>query len=391
MPIRNNVKQTKEDLSKWFLKPNRLLKSVHGVGIGRTNENKYTNRIYVTQIDNGIFQQIREALSLPHPIPNSSPVVIGAAGVPNQITIEIVIAPQATFASNDFTFDNDCKRLAPVYLNPTSKDHLGKLYPGISVWLKGSSRQGTIGYFCKKKNPTPTTFTDTFLLSNSHILAGFGTATVGSRIYRNGKIIDPGIAQLSNPIINIKSEVNNDFFKNKVDAAIAKVIFNGGSGYEARIRSIQTETIKITNYCPIPNSITDLPVNQVLRKHGRGSCWGNKGFIDDVDCDLILIGGNSNTPLEFLFVSQYRIVAKKNGSTVTFATEGDSGSLVFDNPTNGVFNAVGLLFAVGFDKSFKRTTNQPLPDTKYALANPISNVMTELGIELILYNPTSAS
>jgi hypothetical protein len=368
MPIRDNIKQTKEKLSKSFLKPNRTLKSVHGVGIGRTNENKYTNRIYVTEVSEAIFPQIKEALNLPHSIPNSNLITVGTGA--NQVTIEIVVTPQASFASNDFAPDKNCKRNAKLYYNPPlTSNSLGRLFAGISVWLVGNPK-GTIGYFCRKKPPD----SNTYILSNSHVLADFGSASENSKIVRNGKAGNIEIARLSKPIIKVESKTNpTDFYPNKVDAAIAKITFT--NGFESGFK-IANGKISIQGYCPTPNQNTDLPPNQILRKHGAGSCWANEGFIDDVDCDVIVIKG-VNDPLEFLFVNQYRIVGQNS-----FATLGDSGSLVFDDQTK---YAVGLLFAVGFNKSFKRTTSQPLPNTIYALASPISTVMTELEyIELFI-------
>lgn len=379
MATLNEYRTVKEKLSDLFLVPNAPLPQIHGVGIGRTEANDYQVRIYVTEHNPRIFALLANFLGI-LPLPAAFPIILG------EIEIREIICPPAVFATvpagNDFKITDDCKRITPLGNKNTD---LKKLIAGISVGIDKNS-MGTIGYFCRKANSSSQS-TDVFILSNSHVIANFGTAPANStEIIREGRyngirtMMKIGKLTQSIPLVFASGSNVNSFARNKLDAAIAKI----SQPFDALL-SGKNLTFSVDGVVPADeNGRTIVPKNQNVTKHGLGSCWTG-GMIDDVDCDFIMAAGTKR----ILFVNQFRIVGKdkKIAGEVTFATKGDSGSLVFENPPllkSGInkVKAVALVFAIGYKNDLVNSQNSA-PNTKYTLATPISMVKKELEITLL--------
>jgi hypothetical protein len=386
MAALNDCKILKEKLSGMLLRPNSQFPNVHGVGIGRDNLNNYHVRIYVTGHNPRIFPVLADNIPLPM-IPAAFPINTPV------LTIREIICSRAVFAAlppaQDFRISEGCLRDSPFVVSPSSANALTKLIPGISIGLPNKS-VGTIGFFCKSTNPTNSS---TLILSNNHILANFNQAVFNDALIRpvkeNGNVSPKTIAKLLSfePLVFATSNNMSTYPRNYVDGALCSILPAYQSKVEAafpgKLKTGETISYKISGTGTLENGRTKVPANQKVSKHGIGSCWSG-GEIDDVDCDFVLVRSDGT---KIFFVNQFRIVGKtaQNG-VVTFATHGDSGSLVFeDKPTvPGVnyVNAVALVFAIGKEPTIFNAPNASLI-TKYTLATPISVVKDKLQIKLV--------
>jgi hypothetical protein len=114
-------------------------------------------------------------------------------------------------------------------------------------------------------------------------------------------------------------------------------------------------------------------------KHGATTCI-TTGFVTHLRYSgLVSLNG-----INYHFKDQIRIDSKE--TTIPFVYGGDSGSLAVINNTNTNKKAIGLLFAGNYqgskDTSVQKTCGKIINYKNYALANPLSTVMSALGIQL---------
>lgn len=402
MPTLEQFKAVKQKISAFLLSPLRQVETIHGVGVGRDEANNYHVRIYVTQHEPRALELLVGALGLPA-LPPTFPVFYTENG--ERYEIREILCPIATLAvttapMQDYKQSNDCRRDKPLYKGGIKKTgDLDALSPGISIGLDDGTI-GTIGYFCTKNGESPT---KTYILSNCHVLSkltptsGQSGPTIVRSVRTANGLTDAEIATLlqAGAVQLATGNSNTSYPPNKLDAAIAlaKVACDpdlpGKGKFKGKVEKLY---YRVTGAVPKDSTgRTSVPVKQRVSKHGYTSCWTG-GFIDDVDCDFLLKLDDSGQKV--FFVNQFRIqglekIEHENEKKVTFATRGDSGSLVFQNPSSALKKgenkvlASALVFAIGYDPEIWNAADID-PNTIYTLATPISVVEGELGIKLIV-------
>lgn len=189
----------------------------------------------------------------------------------------------------------------------------------------------------------------TYALSNAHVFADVNDGVIGDNILQPG-VYDGGLnpndmigtLAASVPIVLTESAYN------RVDAAIVT------TGASLVGRSTPSNGYGTPRYNALPAT-----VNLNVMKYGRSSSM-TYGYVDAVNATVIVEYGSASAR----FVGQ--IIIKPN-SGADFSLPGDSGSLVVASGGAHERRPVGLLFAAG---------------SGITAANPISNVLSELGIAI---------
>jgi hypothetical protein len=209
---------------------------------------------------------------------------------------------------------------------------------------------GTIAYFCRsiKVGDDPDKI---YVLSNNHVLGNVDQAQIGDDIFQ------PGPADGGRPTANLAARFSRAVpinlggtVSNRVDAAIGEVL-NGVN--------INRRICRIGRVNGLAQAVEDMKV----RKHGRTTGF-TEGIVTDESIDALVGMDHNNPNIVARFTNQMRI--ERIAPHLAFGKGGDSGSLVVDDQRN----AVGLYFAG--------------PDSgTYGLANHISDVITDLEIQLL--------
>ncbi len=189
-----------------------------------------------------------------------------------------------------------------------------------------------------------------FILSNNHVLAENGLIALQSAIFQPG-LLDGGqaatdqVARLTQ-FVEIKGTGTN-----KVDCALAEFL----AGVPVNPRHMPSVG-KLSSTAPITAA-----VNMLVMKTGR-TTGHTRGKVFDIAADVNVPYEDKNGN-EFLatFTNQILIV----GTSGSFSTNGDSGSLIVNRETK---RATGLLFA---------------GSSSHTIANPIEDVLAALGVTLV--------
>lgn len=381
MPLPDNVRTAKNQLSAIFLTPGRHF-AIHGVGTGKVG-NQYHLRIYVTDpladVDQAVFFKL-------------SPLgITGPPFVFNGIPIEIVKAPRAVMGAN-VTVPTGPPPGLPNNEDCAASKAMIKISGGVSVWRENSDKIGTITFFCISG-------TTKYLLSCNHVLAPDSQVmpSTGVRIMRHNGGTPAAIANLTTfkeiqslPVGSFSPSSNlAQFPRNEIDAAIAQVktkIGNQPISMNGYITGPAPTPKRTRFFMSSVDNFTSLDAGTKIDKHGFASCWTG-GEIDDPDCDFVVLE-NKIIDSEALFVNQVRIIRHWTGGVnAPFATYGDSGSLIFRSDTSTTvpkYRAIGLLFAIGDKPSPLRRLDSTAEtsDVDYGIANPMSVVLDLLGKKL---------
>jgi hypothetical protein len=188
------------------------------------------------------------------------------------------------------------------------------------------------------------------LLSNSHVLADYGAAIIGSPIYQPSRA-DGGTEQDQVArLLRFDPVIENALATNLVDAAVAEV--DPGIAVGSEICTVGRI-----------NGIAIASDGMQVHKHARTTGY-TIGVVDDLSCDVLIPVSRADPLRQARFVDQIRIRARSGSAR--FAQVGDSGALIVSKGTN---RAIGLMFAC--------------PDNgAYAYANPIQAVLDRLSIDL---------
>jgi hypothetical protein len=193
-----------------------------------------------------------------------------------------------------------------------------------------------------------------FILSNNHVLADTNKATPGDLIVQPAlaeKLIN--CAQMpADAVATFTRTVNINFAKkstNTIDAAIAAV-------------KPGDVTPEILNIGGIAGTVATPTVGLAIQKMGRTTCF-TTGTISSVSGRFKINYGSGKVAK---FINQ--IVINSPGPPNNFGGPGDSGSLIVTQ--DACPQAVALLFA--------GSGNQ-----KQTLANPISDVLSGLGVSMV--------
>jgi len=354
----------KSDLSSRYLRPG-FSGNIHAVGIGRlAGSNDYCIQVFVSDANEEIW-------------PGA-----GVAALPNRyrgIPIIPIEMPMAGFLS---TPDSNLTAASDPYPNGI-REHQEVIIGGISAAntnLTGQS--GTIGYFCTRRSKLRRR-KEIHLLSNSHVFADLRKAKVDD----TDLIMQPSPGEPANnrPIATL---VNFSALKfetgikdpNHIDAAIAKLW--GPQPHNPVIPLIGAVKGYVTKQ--------DIEVGEAVRKFGRTTGY-TEGRIFSIYLDIWI--RYDRTGQSAFFQNQF-LIEPALPSFAKFVAKGDSGSLVVDEKQH----AIGLIFGgmAELPESLASLLNKDAAGRvvvhtdklqrieSYGVANPISEVLDRLKIDLLV-------
>jgi hypothetical protein len=356
------IVKLKRELSDRYLLPGFSM-NIHAVGIGRLG-NQYCIQVFINDANDELW------------------VGSGAAALPDNyfgVPVVLVEMPAAGFLSD--------AGLSPVaawdqYPNGIREEQeviIGGI-SGANTNLTGQS--GTIGYFCTRKSRLSRR-KEIHLLSNSHVFADLRKAKPDD----NDLIMQPspGETASNRPIGTLVNfyelKFDGDIKEpNHIDAAIAKLW--GPHQHKPVIPLIGA----VKGYV----QKKDIEVGEAARKFGRTTGY-TEGHVFSIYLDIWI--RYDRTGQSAFFQNQFLIEPDLPKFT-KFVAKGDSGSLVVDAEQH----AIGLIFggmselpktpgalpkpeAVG---GIDSADNKPKRIESYGVANPISEVLHRLKIELLV-------
>jgi hypothetical protein len=358
------IVKIKRELSMRYLRPGFSM-NIHAIGIGKLpGSDEYCIQVFINNADEEIW-----AGSGAEALPDSY------RGVP-LLPIEMPVA--------GFLSDTDLSLTASSaqYANGI-REHQEVIIGGISganTNLAGQS--GTIGYFCTRKSKLPRR-KEVHLLSNSHVFADLRKTQVD-----DGDLImqpSPGEPANNRPIgalVNFSAlKFDGDIKEpNHIDAAIAKLW--GPQQHKPVIPLIGA----IKGYV----EKKDIGIGEAARKFGRTTGY-TEGCIFSIYLDIWI--RYDRTGQSAFFQNQF-LIEPSQPQFSKFVAKGDSGSLVVDSQQY----AIGLIFG---GMSEAPESMQALPNTEatmridpvtskpkriesYGVANPISEVLDRLKIDLLV-------
>jgi hypothetical protein len=358
------IVRLKRELSSTYLRPG-FSGNIHAVGIGMLDVgNEYCIQVFINDANEEMWAGS------------------GAAGLPDNyrgVPLVLIEMPVAGFLS-----DADSSSLAELDQYPDGiREHQEVIIGGISganTNLTGQS--GTIGYFCTRKSKLPRR-KETHLLSNSHVFADLRKAKVDE-----GDLImqpspgEPGSNRPIGALVNFSAlKFDGDIKEpNHVDAAIARLW--GPQPHKPLIPLIGA----VKGYV----EKKDIEIGEAARKFGRTTGY-TEGRVFSIYLDIWI--RYDRTGQSAFFQDQF-LIEPALPKFSKFVSKGDSGSLLVDAEQH----AIGLIFA-GMSDAPESTgalqnieaeveTNPAIIKPKriesYGVANPISEVLDRLKIELLI-------
>lgn len=361
-PRRDNHKllkriiKIKNELSSRYLRPG-FSANIHAVGIGLLDD-QYCIQVFISDANAEIW-----AGSAGASLPDSH------RGVP----LVLVQMPLAGLLSGAGLSPEASE--ARTQYSGGIRDHQEVIIGGISganTNLTGQS--GTIGYFCTRRRKLPGR-KEVHLLSNSHVFADLRRATVDE-----GDLImqpSPGEPANNRPIgalvsfstLKFQGDLNEP---NHIDAAIARLW--GPQQHKPVLPMIGA----LNGYA----EKKDVEVGEAARKFGRTTGY-TEGRVFSIFLDIWI--RYDRTGLSAYFKDQL-LIEPVMPNFKRFVAKGDSGSLVVD----GDQHAIGLIFAGTSDwpepipLPVSPAPDAPVRIEGYGVANPISEILNRLNIDLVI-------
>ncbi len=343
--------KTKDELTARFLRKGAS-KKIHAIGIGKLASGEFCIQIFINDSNEKLFESL----------PNQQ--------IPNQyknIPLVLVMMPQASFLSAENHFANFSAEEHRKLIREKQDVIIGGI-SGANANLDGNS--GTIGYFCRKKSLFPRR-NEVYLLSNSHVFADLRRMNVEAHDF----ILQPspGEGGTSRSIAELTKlsplKFDNDVSDaNRIDASIAKLFKQQAHKFVLPFigeikRFVEKEEAEI---------------GEKAQKFGRTTGY-TSGNLFSVSLDIWI--KYDRTGKDAFFADQFLVETDKTNYE-KFVDKGDSGSLLID----GENNAVGLIFAGANGKIELKDSEvkTQIVVNNYGVANPISEVMKKMKIELIL-------
>jgi hypothetical protein len=353
----------KRELSERYLRPG-FSANIHAVGIGRLpGGNEYCIQVFVNDADGELWAGS------------------GGAALPDRhrgVPVVLIEMPLAGFLSEADTCSFAEREQYRTGIREQQEVIIGGI-SGANTNLTGQS--GTIGYFCTRKSKLPRR-KEIHLLSNSHVFADLRKSAVD-----DGDLImqpSPGEPANNRPIgtlVNFSAlKFEGDIKEpNHIDAAIAKLW--GPHPHKTVIPLIGA----VKGYV----EKKDVEIGEAARKFGRTTGY-TEGRVFSIYLDIWI--RYDRTGQSAFFENQFLIEPALPKFT-KFVSKGDSGSLVVD----GEQHAIGLIFAgmASVPESIQALPNieaimgrepsagKPSRIESYGVANPISEVLERLNIELV--------
>jgi hypothetical protein len=359
------VVKLKREVSSEYLRPG-FSNTIHAVGVGKVEGgDDYCIQVFVSDVN--------EELSAGS---GAGTLPASYRGVP-LVLIEMPMAGFLSEATRSASANSAVK--SDAYLNGI-RERQEVIVGGISganTNLTGQS--GTIGYFCTRKSKLPRR-KEVHLLSNSHVFADLRKTNVD-----DGDLImqpSPGEPANNRPIASLVnfSALKFDDIKqpNHVDAAIAKLW--GPQQHQPMIPLIGAVKGQVET--------KDIEIGEAVRKFGRTTGY-TEGRVFSIYLDIWI--RYDRTGQSAFFQDQF-LIAPALPKFTKFVASGDSGSLLVDAKQH----AIGLIFGgmAELPESLKAQV-QPNPQTSsvsnnpkriesYGVANPISEVLDRLKIDLLV-------
>jgi hypothetical protein len=348
------VVKIKDELSSNYLRAG-LSNNIHAVGIGRLAPGgDYCIQVFVVDATQELWPGAGTA-ALPGTFFRGIPLVfIQAAAMELLDTSSNVLPVLEQYASG-------IRDQQEVIIGGIS---------GANVNLSGQS--GTIGYFCKRKSKLRRR-TEVCMLSNSHVFVDL----------QNPKADDtemivqpsPGERGSNRPIgtlINFSPLTfdGDTSAPNFIDAAVGKLWES--QPHQPMIPSIGA----VKSYVPQ----RDVEVGEAVRKCGRSTGY-TEGRILSIYLDIWI--RYDRTRQSAFFKNQF-LIEPASAAYPSFVSKGDSGSLLVG--AGEQVPAIGLIFA-GTSQNpqvLPQTGNQVQTVEGCGVANPISEVLDRLKIELVI-------
>lgn len=350
-----NLVKIKDELSAVWLKKGAS-KKIHAVGIGKLASGTDCIQIFINDSNERMFEN-----------PPSDAIPNNYKGIP----LVLVMMPQASFLGEEHYFTH----FSADEYRKVIREEQAVIMGGISAANTNLEGQyGTIGYFVRRKSLFSRK-AETYLLSNSHVFADLRRAAVDE----HDLILQPSPGEAGNnrPIAELTKfahpKLENDVEEaNFVDAAIAK------------LWKQQTHKLLIPMIGAVRGFVEkeDVEIGETSRKFGRTTGY-TSGKIFSICLDIWI--KYDRTGQSSYFKNQFLIEPEKENYE-KFVEKGDSGSLLVD--ANNYAN--GLIFA-GANGSLKVDEKTDSAESKaqivkqinnYGVANPISDVLSKLKIEL---------
>jgi hypothetical protein len=358
------VVKAKSEFSSTNLQPG-FSNNIHAVGVGMlAGSNEYCIQVFVNDANDEMW------------------VGSGAAALPNRhrgVPLVLIEMPVAGFLSDPGVGLSVASEQYPNAIREHQEVIIGGI-SGAHTNLAGQS--GTIGYFCTRKSKFSRR-KEVHLLSNSHVFADLRKAKVD-----DGDLImqpSPGEPSSNRPIgalvnfsaLKFAGELNDP---NHVDAAIAKLW--GPQQHKPVIPMIGAVKGHVAK--------KDIEIGEAVRKFGRTTGY-TEGCIFSIYLDIWI--RYDRTGQSAFFQNQF-LIEPALPKFSKFVSQGDSGSLVVDAEQH----AIGLIFA-GMSEApkppqalpsiesvlgFNPDTDVPKRIESYGVANPISEVLDRLKIELLV-------
>ena len=361
------VARIKRELSSQYLRPG-FSRTIHAVGIGRLPDDRYCIQVFLNGMNEELWPGAGAA-----PLPNSF------RGVP-LVPIEM---PAAVFLSEAGSSPPSTPDQYPNGIRGRQEVIVGGI-SGANTNLTGQS--GTIGYFCTRKSKFRRR-KEIHLLSNSHVFADLQKATVD-----DSDLImqpSPGEPSGSRPIGMLvdfsKLTFEDQKAPNHIDVAIARLW--GAERHDPVIPLIGA----VKGYV----ATNDIEIGEPVRKFGRTTGY-SEGRVASIYLDIWVQYDRTGRAACF---SDQILIEPAQSRFTKFVAKGDSGSLLVDSAQH----AVGLIFAgvsdAILDQIDESTTrlkvepgvDQPKRIDGYGVANPISDVLDQMNIELVLEQPLTAT
>jgi hypothetical protein len=354
----------KRELSSQYLRPG-FSANIHAVGIGIVEGDiDYCIQVFINDANDELW------------------VGSGAADLPNRyrgVPVVLIEMPRSGFLSAPVSSSLETWNAYPKGIRESQEVMIGGI-SGANAKLAGQS--GTIGYFCTRKSKLPRR-KEIHLLSNSHVFADLRKTQVDD----DDLILQPspGERSSSRPVGTL---VNFSALKfegrleeaNHVDAAIAKLW--SPLAHRPLIPLIGTIQGHVAT--------KDIEVGERVRKFGRTTGY-TEGQVFSIYLDIWI--RYDRTGQSAFFANQI-LIEPALPEFARFVSGGDSGSLLVDKEQH----AIGLIFAgvseipeslrassknlsaAGVDAA----TGRPKRIEGYGVANPITEVMDQLKIDLLV-------
>jgi hypothetical protein len=354
------IARIKRELSSQYLRPG-FSGNIHAVGIGRLLGDDYCIQVFISDANEELWP--------------------GAGALPNSyrsVPVVLIEMPMAGFLSGPAPEETASPSAYPNGIREHQEVIIGGI-SGANTNLTGQS--GTIGYFCTRASKFSRR-KEVHLLSNSHVFADLRKTAVDE----HDLIMQPSPGE---PASNrpIGSLVNFSPLKfdgqlsepNHIDAAIAKLW--GAERHNPLIPFIGSIRGHVEK--------GDIEVGESARKFGRTTGY-TEGTVFSICLDIWI--HYDRTGQSAFFRDQFLIEPALPKFT-KFVAKGDSGSLVVDENQH----AIGLVFGgmAELPESLRelpdsgqnhRTDPADAPKRieSYGVANPISEVLDRMKIELLV-------